>query len=495
MGRSISRASYSARSIQRFQEKLQSDLDAFAKLLAQPGFGEGPATFGAELELYIVNANGRPVGCNVEIQSALDDPQVTLELNRYNLEYNLSPVPVRGRPFAATEQQIVDALAALNTAAQPFAAEVMPIGILPTLKRRDFGPRNMTDLQRYHCLTQRLADLRGKLFSIRINGEEPVELRSRDLTLEGANTSLQLHYRVNPADYARTFNAVQLATPIALGIACNSPFMLGRRLWHETRIPLFKHAIDGYTRDLRDAHLPSRVDLGNGWVREGIHELFAENVYLYPPLLPICEQEDPARVLKQGKAPQLSELQLHQGTVWPWNRAIYDPVDGGHLRIELRALPAGPTACDMMANAAFLIGLSEGLAPQMARLVTAMPYQTLVYNFYRAAQEGRTARLFWPREQGGGFDEISVAELAQRLLPTAAEGLERIGVYKRDRDHYLGVIEERLEAGTSGANWQLRQFARLQRSEKRHLALSRMVRQYMENSRRNLPVAQWKDMP
>lgn len=237
MGRSVGRVGSSSRTLQRFQQSLAEDLDALGRLLARPGFGEGPSTFGAELELYIVNAQGRPQGCNRELQRALADPGVTLELNRYNLEYNLTPVPTAGHPFSACERQILSALERLNGVAAGRQARVLPIGILPTLKRRDFGPRHMTDSRRYHCLTERLVALRGQQFRIRINGEEPLELRSRDLTLEGANTSLQLHYRVAPADYARTFNAIQLATPVALAIACNSPFMLGRRLWQETRHP------------------------------------------------------------------------------------------------------------------------------------------------------------------------------------------------------------------------------------------------------------------
>lgn len=494
MGRAIEEADFSANSIRRFRQRLNEDLEALGDLLKRPGFGRGARSFGAELELYIVNAQGRPVGRNVEIREALGDPRVTLELNRYNLEYNLTPVPVKGRPFSATEKQILDAIQRLSETATEYGAEVVPIGILPTLKRRDFGPANMTDLRRYHCLTQRLADLRGKLFSIKIDGEEPVELRSRDLTLEGANTSLQLHYRVEPAAYARTFNAVQLATPLVLGVACNSPFMVGRRLWHETRIPLFKHSIDGYTRDLRDAHLPSRVDFGNGWVRDGAFELFAENVYLHPPLLPVCGDEQLEKVMESGELPDLFELRLHQGTVWPWNRAIYDPCDKGHLRIELRALPAGPSACDMMANAALLIGLAEGLATKMDRLIPAMPYQTLVHNFYGAARKGMGAKLLWPSEKGGGFDELTPVELVQRLLPLAGEGLAGIGIDREESAHYLDLIRARLDAGISGAGWQLRQFQRLHRSQPRHLALGRMMREYMENSRQNLSVADWKDM-
>ena len=84
-------------------------------------------------------------------------------------------------------------------------------------------------------------------------------------------------------------------------------------------------------------------------------------------------------------APTLAELRLHQGTVWLWNRPVYDNLGGGHLRIEMRALPAGPTAVDMVANAAFLIGLAEGLRPHINELLPGLPFPRAEYNFYRAA--------------------------------------------------------------------------------------------------------------
>ncbi len=494
MGQEITRTACSDRLLRRFQRRLHEQLEALALLLARPGFGAGAASFGAELELYMVNAQGRPVARNCEVARRLGDSRLTLELNRYNLEYNLQPVAIRSTPFSAMEVQMVDAMARISQASADYGARVLPIGILPTLKRRDFGPRNMTVSRRYQCLTERLQALRGMLFQIHIDGLEPVRLRSRDLTLEGANTSLQLHYRVAPERFADLFNAVQLATPVALAIASNSPFMLGQRLWRETRIPLFKHAVDGCTRDQRQAHLPSRVDFGNGWVREGAWELFAESVYLHPPLLPICSEEDALDSVRRGDCPQLFELQLHQGTIWPWNRAIYDAHDGGHLRIEMRALPAGPTACDMMANAAFLIGLAEGLAPQIRRLTAALPYRSLVYDFYRAAQQGGVARLLWPRSQGGGLDERGAVELATSLLPCAAEGLARIGIAEAERKHYLALLDERLQARTSGAQWQLRQFERLLKTQLRHQALTTMVQGYMRHSADNLAVARWPDL-
>jgi hypothetical protein len=52
--------------------------------------------------------------------------------------------------------------------------------------------------------------------------------------------------------------------------------------------------------------------------------------------------------------PALAELSLHNGTIYRWNRPIYDVVDGRpHLRVENRVLPAGPTVVDAVAGGLF----------------------------------------------------------------------------------------------------------------------------------------------
>ena len=89
----------------------------------------------------------------------------------------------------------------------------------------------------------------------------------------------------------------------------------------------------------------------------------------------------PSATAEPGQAPALEELRLHQGTVWRWNRAVYDPASGGHLRIEMRALPAGPTVIDMLANAAFLIGLSLWLARQDERWTYVLSFERAEHNF------------------------------------------------------------------------------------------------------------------
>ena len=494
MGLDIERSEFTAADYRRFRQQLNGNLAALKQLLRQPGFGLGAASIGAELELYLVDQHARPLMINQRLHEQLQNPQLALELNRYNLEYNLSPVPAVGRPFSALESEMLTAIRQLDGAAQAFDGQVIPIGILPTLKRRHFGPAAMTDVPRFHALTQALARMRGELFTIRINGPEPISLRSRDVTLEGANTSMQLHYRVTPQRFADLYNAMQMATPIVLAISGNSPFMLGQRLWHETRIPLIKHAIDGRTRDIRESHLPSRVSFGHGWVRQGAYELFAEAVHLHQPLLPICNGEDALTTLHDGELPSLYELRLHQGTVWPWNRPVFDDANGGHLRIEMRALPAGPTPADMMANAAFLIGLAEGLSSDIEMRIPAMPFVAVEQNFYRAAEKGISAHLYWPDPEGDNpLRTVPACELAQAMLPLAEEGLVRIGVNAEEIDHYLAIIRQRIERRNTGACWQLRTFKRLLGTEARHRALTLMTKAYIAHARTNQPVAQWQE--
>ncbi|WP_020680673.1 hypothetical protein [Marinobacterium rhizophilum] len=495
MGLEINKSSFTPQEFSGFYQRLESNLQALKALLQRPGFGEGPGSLGAELELCIVDRNGLPLMVNSEIRDAQADPRLTLELNRYNLEYNLTPVPIHGTPFSSIETEIRSAIAALEQSASTYQGHILAIGILPTLRRRDFGPHVMTEQRRYEALTNGLSRLRGEHIQVRINGQEPISLRARDVTLEGANTSLQLHYRVRPSDFADIYNAMQLATPVVLALAGNSPFLLGHRLWHETRIPLFKHAIDGAHRSGNSYSCASRVNFGTGWVREGAYELFAESALLHAALLPICNDgEDDLRTVQSGGIPQLQELRLHHGTIWPWNRVIYDDSCGGHLRIEMRALPAGPTACDMMANAAFLVGLAEGLRGDIAELMPALPFSMLEHNFYRTAELGLNARMLWPSSCSRRLEEIPVIELAQRLLPVAEQGLGRIGISTAEIDHYLGIIEQRLEHGCTGATWQLGQVARLNRRYSRQRALKTMLEGYRVRADLNQPVAQWTDM-
>jgi gamma-glutamyl:cysteine ligase YbdK (ATP-grasp superfamily) len=496
MGTEIAQEEFDERDYLRFAKRLGECLCALGQLLERPGFGAGPATVGAELELFLVDGAGRPLLRNQAVRAAAADPRVTVELNQFNLELNASPAPVAGRPFAALGGELNVLLDHVAAAARQHAGWPALIGILPTLTRADLGPGMMTDVPRYRALNAALRRLRSDPFRIRIAGDDPLELASEDVGLEGANSSFQIHLRVHPADFTRTFNAVQLATAPALALSGNSPTFLGHRLWDETRIALFKQSVDDRGGP-GPRRRPARTALGTGWLRGGALELFTESVRLYQPLLPALRQPltqvmgGPPPGGAGGQAPSLDELRLHQGTVWRWNRGIYDPAQGGHLRIEMRALPAGPTVIDMLANAAFLIGLSLWLAGQDQHWTYALPFERADHNFYRAAQYGLSAQLTWPTGQRDQIRTVAAARLAAELVPAARQGLVEAGVAAEEADGLLDVISARAATGQTGAAWQRATLAAAEQRHDRERAIAVMLARYRRYSGTGLPVHTW----
>jgi gamma-glutamyl:cysteine ligase YbdK (ATP-grasp superfamily) len=490
MGLAINRSTFSEDDYVVAAARLRENLQALKEVLQRPGFGIGQPSLGAEIEMCIVDDNAQALLVNTDILERSTDPLLVQELNRFNLEYNLSPVPAAGAPFAAMEAEFSPALAQVETLAAEHGGRIIAIGILPTLTRDQLSIDAMTDRPRYHALANGLRRIRGEDFHIQIDGDEPLDDVFPHLTTEGANTSFQLHLRVNPDEFAATYNAAQLATPLALALGCNSPFYLGHKLWSETRIALFKQAVDTRGAFNRQWRRAARVPFGHGWVRQGAYELFAESCLLYPILMPVIGDEHPLEVVAAGGVPSLAELRLQQGTIWNWNRAVYDAADGGHLRIEFRALPSGPTPIDMMANAAFIVGLTMGLRDHMDDLLPAFPFRYAEYNFYRAAQNGLDADLLWPDADGPSPSEAKAGELCRRLLPLADEGLASLGVDSAERKRLLGVIDARLTRKITPAAWQRRtldRYADLPRDK----GLAIMVKEYMAHASSGMPVSEW----
>jgi gamma-glutamyl:cysteine ligase YbdK (ATP-grasp superfamily) len=490
MGKEIDQEEFGEPDYARFADRLEECLAALGQLLDRPGFGVGPATVGAELELFLIDAAARPLPHNQAVRAAVADPRVTVELDRFNLELNATPVPLAGRPFAALGGELNVLLDRVADAARQHAGRPALIGILPTLRLADLGPGVMTDVPRYRALDSGLRRLRRDPFRIRIAGEDPLELASEDVGLEGANSSFQIHLRVAPADFTRTYNAVQLATVPALAVSGNSPTFLGHRLWEETRIAAFKQSVDDRQAQGPRRHL-ARTALGTGWLRGGALELFTESVRLHRPLLPVFGDVGRRPGGAGWQAPPLDELRLHQGTVWRWNRAIYDPASGGHLRIEMRALPAGPTVIDMLANAAFLTGLSLWLAEQDQRWTYALPFERADHGFYRAAQQGLSARLTWPAGHRDQTRVLPAAKLIAELVPAAREGLLQAGVTAAEADGLLDVISARAASGQTGAAWQRATLAAARRHHDTERALAVMFDRYLQCAETGLPVHTW----
>ncbi|MBW2242042.1 MAG: glutamate--cysteine ligase [Deltaproteobacteria bacterium] len=491
MGLEINRETFTDDEYERFSERLDHSLGVLERLLARPGFGEGEASIGAELEVSLVDEAGRPLPLNQDVLAESVDPRLTVELNRFNLESNLRHGPLAGRPFAFLEEEMRDSLGEIERAAALHQAQVAMIGILPTLTEADLASDAMTEAARFRALSTSLRRLRREPFLLQIRGEDELELRCHDVTYEGAATSLQLHLRVAPSDFGAIYNAVQLTTPLVLAASGNSPTFLGRRLWDETRVALFKQAVDHRRERGRDGE-PARVSFGSAWIGSAF-ELFEENVRRHAVLLPVLGNEDPEAALAAGRMPALPELRLHQGTVWRWNRAIFDPADGGHLRIEMRVLPAGPTIVDMLANSAFQIGLALALAPDIAAWTQHLSFEEVHHDFYRAARDGLAAHLSWPAEPGAPGRSRSAQMLLESLLPKAQQGLDAAGVERSDSSRWLEIFDRRVRSGQTGAAWQRRALAAAGTTMPRNEALAHMFRCYRRHSEDSQPVASWPE--
>jgi gamma-glutamyl:cysteine ligase YbdK (ATP-grasp superfamily) len=489
MGLSIDRSSFTEEEYRAASIRLRENLSALEILMQRPGFGAGERSLGAEMEVALVDDEYRAMPLNRELLAESMDPHLQLELDRFNLEYNLSPVPARGRPFTRMRRELETALEKLSSLAATHGGQVVPIGILPTLELEHLQTGWMTDLPRYHALAAGIRRIRRKCIHIQIDGEDPLEVEFDSVTAEGANTSFQVHLRINPEDFAACYNAAQLATPLALAVGANSPYFLGHSLWDETRIALFKQAVDT-RRNRFEWRRMARVPFGHGWVRKGAFELFAESCYLYPVLIPIFSDADDIAIAREGGVPKLAELRLHQGTIWNWNRPVYDSADEGHLRIEFRALPSGPTPVDMMASAAFLVGLTIGLSEKVDTLLPAFPFRYADFNFYRAAQHGLDAELLWPALDGTSPDRAPAGKLCRNLLPIAHEGLARLGIDDDERESLLGIIADRLAAKLTPARWQ-REVVRAQGDVPRDQALRVLLEKYLASAASGRPVTEW----
>ena len=492
MGRNISDKEYSAKDYEEFNNRIHDQVDILKKIISKPEFGSDELCIGAELELYLINEHGEVSPVNLKLLEMLKDEQFQSELNTFNLEINLSPVKAVGKPFSQLTKEIRTKFNYLWTIAEQINTRPLAVGILPTLQEKHLEHEYMTDLGRYRYLCRELLKQRGEPFHIQIEGkEESVDFYTSEACAEGANTSFQVHLMTHTDKFANIYNAAQMTVPMAIAIAANSSVFLGNCLWDETRVVLFKQSIDNRVPERPGWRQPARVTFGHGWVRKSAWELFSETVNLYEPIIPEIFDEDSDRK-QEGDIPALAELNFHMGTTWPWHRAIYSNSGTGHLRIEFRALPAGPTALDMSANAAFSIGMAVGLSERIDEYMSRFPFQFAEYNFYRAAKLGLEATILWPQNYQNKPVEVPIKNIIDDMLQIANDGLSELGVELAERDQYLNIIQRRLSTRITGATWIQNTLKVLRKTMDNNKACEKLLDMYFENQMEGQPVSEWK---
>jgi CBS domain-containing protein len=471
-----------------FVRALLEDVHALERMLAEDRIESGVRRIGAEQEMFLVDRAYRPKAAVLSVLEHLQGQPFTTELAQFNLETNMPPMLLGGDCLSRMERTLAGLTEAARQAAARENTFVLLCGILPTLERAHLSLDWMTPIPRYMQLNRRMTELRGGTFKTYIKGLDELQVTHDNVMLEACTTSFQIHFQVGAGEFAKLYNLAQAVTAPVLAAACNSPLLLGHRLWHETRVALFQQTLDTRSETHIQRGSRQRVSFGERWVERSIMEIHREDVARFRSLIALPQGESPMAILDRGEIPPLSALRLHNGTVYRWNRPCYGVADGvAHLRIENRVLPAGPSIRDQVANAAFFFGLMSALGDEHEDIKRVMAFDDAKSNFVAAARYGLQARMRWI----GGRTWDAERLILEELLPRARKGLLSRDLRGEDVELYLGVLEERVRSGRTGAQWALDSLAAMGERGKpaeRFRALARATLHLQEDGR---PVHQW----
>lgn len=477
-----------------FVQHLLDDVQAFEYMLENNWFESDITRIGAEQEMCLVhNKTYKPANINLEVLSKLTDaPWCVTELAKFNLETNLSPREFTGDCISQLEAENLDYLSRIQKVLDEMDASIVLCGILPTLRKHDLEMQNLTPNERYYALMAAIQKhLLGTAFELRVEGVDELLVKHDSPLLEACNTSFQVHLQVAPKEFVKMYNIAQMLAAPTIAISANSPLVFGRRLWHETRIALFQQSLDTRTTsDHMRERLP-RVNFGSGWLRGDITQIYKEDISRFRVLLAGKIEEDSLKMVQQGKVPKLRALQIHNSTVYRWNRPCYGISPNGkpHLRIENRVMPAGPTAVDAAANAAFWLGLMVGMGQQYSDITKHIDFDDVRDNFLKAAKFGIDSTFNWFKDKKVPAPELILKE----LLPLAKEGLQQQNVKKADIKKYLDIIEARAREHKTGARWALRSFTALKNEVTNDEAVTCITAAIIKNQKLNKPVHTWKE--
>lgn len=493
--------------MQHFVKQLLRDVEAFDYMLKHDWFEKDITRIGAEQEMCLIDKDTyKPALINMEALEQMKDwDWVGTELAKFNLETNMSPLEFKGDCLSAMEKENDEGLQKIRGVLKNFNAEVVLTGILPTLRKFDLNIENLTPKPRYFALIESIKEhsLRGDgHFELRLDGIDELHIRHDSPLLEACNTSFQIHLQVSSEDFVPYYNIAQTLAAPMVSIAANSPMVFGRRLWHETRIALFQQSLDTRTSHDHLRERRPRVNFGTDWLHESVLEIHKEDIARFRVLLGDIVEEDSLDQVMKGITPKLRALQIHNSTVYRWNRPCYGISPNGkpHLRIENRVLPAGPSVIDATANAAFWLGLMVGMKnrldsehynvagnPPTTMIQNLIGFEDIRDNFDKAAKFGFDTTYTWFNDK-----KIAPRELIlEELLPIAREGLIARKIDAADIEKYLGVIEERAKLHMTGARWQLRSFTKLIKEVNVDEALTVMTAAIVKNQWENKPVHTW----
>lgn len=479
--------------MQRFVKYLLNDVQALDYMLENDWFENEVTRIGAEQEMCLIwDDTYKPATIAMEaLEKMKNYDWVETELASFNLEINLSPRELKAKCLSLLESENSKNLEKIRAKLKTMNANLVLTGILPTLHKFHLGMHNLTPKVRYKALMEAInSQLIGSTYELRLNGIDELLLQHDSPLLEACNTSFQVHLQVAPKDFVKMYNIAQTLTGPVIAIAANSPIVFGRRLWHESRIAMFQQSVDTRTTHDHMRERSPRVNFGNNWLKDSILDIYREDIARFRVLLSGDVEEDAIDLVHKGKVPKLRALQVHNSTVYRWNRPCYGISENGkpHLRIENRVIPSGPTVMDEVANAALWIGAMMAMGDRFDDITQHISFEDVRDNFSKAARFGIDSKFTWFKDK-----KINARDLVlKELLPMAKEGLLKNKVDKNDIDKYLGLIEERAKSHMNGARWQLRAYTKLIKETNRDEALCALTAAIVKNQVAGIPVHKWK---
>lgn len=475
MGEEIKYSRYNKSDYQQFTSHLKEETALVKNWFDTGKFSSASLMAGYELEAWLIDNSGSPVAINEPFLEKADNDLLSPELAKFNIELNVAPGPLSHKVLSTFESQLDELWQQCSATAVSLDANILGIGILPTLQDSDLTLENISLMDRYKALNEQVLRQRNGLeIKLNINGQDHLQVSHKDVMLEAAATSLQIHIQVPQDMAARYYNASILLSAPMVAISANSPCLFGRRLWQETRIPVFEQAVPTGGYGGASSGPVHRVSFGSGYARDSLYECFQENLDHFPILLPAHYKTTIEKV---------RHLRLHNGTIWRWNRPLigFDKDQTPHLRIEHRACASAPSTIDNIANIAFYYGLVHYYATAEQPPDYAMPFTDAKNNFYRAAQLGLKHKTRWLSKNTETFQKI----ILDRLLVEAEAGLYKLGIDEHDSKRYLSIIEQRVANNRTGSEWQLN-FLNAHQDDRTLLTLN-----YLKNQKAGQPVHQW----
>lgn len=468
-------------------DQLVADIEALDKMLKMGRFEKSPIRIGAEQEFCLADESWNPSNKAEEVLEEINDDHFTNELTRYNLEINLNPYVLEGDCFSQLHKQLDDLLLKAKKAADKFGDNIILTGILPTIDTPFLGMDYMTPMERYRVLNDAIKSIRKEDIELHIKGVDEVNLHHDTILYEGCNTSFQCHLQIDPDDFANSYNWAQAIAGPVLSVCTNSPLLLGKELWEETRIALFTQSVDTRASTFILNEKESRVSFGMDWVCCSAADFFKDAVIQFRSLITTYFESNSLKELESDKTPKLRALQLHNGTIYKWNRVCYGVSDNKpHLRIENRYLPSGPTTDDEIANMMLWVGLMQGRPKEFEEVHKVMDFKDVKSNFFNAARYGMAAQFHWNGELISSHDL-----LLDHLLPMAFRGLYKMGVSPRDAERYLSIIEKRIRSN-NGSRWMVEAYRKLVKQHSIPDALKILVATMHERKEKKYTVDAWQ---